>query len=238
MPEEDDSDDNAAAEDWDELARREERGPKKHEIAQARKKAEAAALRFEEAARAQQLPLYTQPYEPSLWPRPLPVAPHVLYSALPPGRPSGGAMFGWIPDGWAADAAAAAAAASAARAPSAASGGRARAKAPRRAAVDVVCTACGTGDDSNGNEILLCDGKGCEIAMHMQCLDPPLQQVPKGKWRCTDCAAAHSAQLEARRQARRARAEETAGPPSEYELQRMQNIARNQQVLSDLGLGT
>ena len=46
-------------------------------------------------------------------------------------------------------------------------------------------------------------------------------------------AAPQSARLSVR-----ARAEETAGPPSEYELQRMQNIARNQQVLSDLGLGT
>ena len=69
-------------------------------------------------------------------------------------------------------------------------GGGGRVALPAEAALHaVVCTACGDGDDSGGNDILLCDGAECSTAMHMRCLQPPLKAVPKGKWYCPECAA-------------------------------------------------
>ena len=53
---------------------------------------------------------------------------------------------------------------------------------------DAVCEACGDGDDEAGNEILLCDGEGCEAAFHLQCLPVALTQVPLGDWFCPACA--------------------------------------------------
>ena len=53
---------------------------------------------------------------------------------------------------------------------------------------DAVCEACGDGDDEAGNEILLCDGEGCEAAFHLQCLPVVLAQVPLGDWLCPACA--------------------------------------------------
>ena len=44
-------------------------------------------------------------------------------------------------------------------------------------------TVCGKADyDVHTNEILLCDGKGCERAHHMQCLPTPLGKGPEGDW--------------------------------------------------------
>ena len=51
------------------------------------------------------------------------------------------------------------------------------------------CRHCGGGDDSEGNDILLCDGVGCPEAWHMQCLTPRLRNVPKGLWLCPTCSA-------------------------------------------------
>ena len=50
-----------------------------------------------------------------------------------------------------------------------------------------MCATCRSGEDLEGNEILLCDGKSCPVAMHMQCCDPPLSKVPTGKWLCPAC---------------------------------------------------
>ena len=53
-----------------------------------------------------------------------------------------------------------------------------------------VCGVCGSGEDEPGNDILLCDGPGCETALHMQCLAKPLYAVPSGDWLCPSCAPA------------------------------------------------
>ena len=49
------------------------------------------------------------------------------------------------------------------------------------------CTACGHWAWAPGNEILLCDGAGCEKAYHLNCLQPPLKSVPDGDWFCPSC---------------------------------------------------
>ena len=49
------------------------------------------------------------------------------------------------------------------------------------------CIACGSGEDTPGNEILLCDTNGCKQAWHMKCLEDPLDFVPPGDWFCPDC---------------------------------------------------
>uniref|UniRef100_UPI00358F3A27 lysine-specific demethylase 5D-like isoform X2 n=1 Tax=Myxine glutinosa TaxID=7769 RepID=UPI00358F3A27 len=47
------------------------------------------------------------------------------------------------------------------------------------------CLMCGRGDDEA--KLLLCDG--CDESYHTFCLIPPLQDVPKGDWRCPKCVA-------------------------------------------------
>ena len=49
------------------------------------------------------------------------------------------------------------------------------------------CVACGSGDDPEGNDILLCDTRGCMQAWHMKCLREPLDAVPDGNWYCPEC---------------------------------------------------
>ncbi|XP_016298872.1 histone-lysine N-methyltransferase 2C-like isoform X4 [Sinocyclocheilus anshuiensis] len=59
-----------------------------------------------------------------------------------------------------------------------------------------VCEACGKANDPG--RLLLCDD--CDISYHTYCLDPPLQNVPKGSWKCkwcvlcTHCGATSSGQ--------------------------------------------
>uniref|UniRef100_A0A672KPL6 Lysine-specific demethylase 5A n=1 Tax=Sinocyclocheilus grahami TaxID=75366 RepID=A0A672KPL6_SINGR len=48
-----------------------------------------------------------------------------------------------------------------------------------------MCMACGRGDEED--RLLLCDG--CDDSYHIFCLIPPLQDVPKGDWRCPKCVA-------------------------------------------------
>ena len=60
---------------------------------------------------------------------------------------------------------------------------------PQIVPTDANCAACGGGDDEAGNEILLCDGDGCVAAYHLQCLTPPLFEIPDGDWFCTACEA-------------------------------------------------
>ncbi|XP_072336827.1 lysine (K)-specific demethylase 5Ba isoform X3 [Scyliorhinus torazame] len=48
-----------------------------------------------------------------------------------------------------------------------------------------VCLICGQGNEED--RLLLCDG--CDDSYHTFCLIPPLQDVPKGDWRCPKCLA-------------------------------------------------
>uniref|UniRef100_A0A8C6KHY5 [histone H3]-trimethyl-L-lysine(4) demethylase n=1 Tax=Nothobranchius furzeri TaxID=105023 RepID=A0A8C6KHY5_NOTFU len=48
-----------------------------------------------------------------------------------------------------------------------------------------LCLVCGRGDEED--RLLLCDG--CDDSYHTFCLIPPLQDVPKGDWRCPKCVA-------------------------------------------------
>lgn len=47
----------------------------------------------------------------------------------------------------------------------------------------IVCEVCGKASDPS--RLLLCDD--CDISYHTYCLDPPLQTVPKGGWKCKWC---------------------------------------------------
>lgn len=56
----------------------------------------------------------------------------------------------------------------------------------RRPQIDLYfCLVCGRGDEED--RLLLCDG--CDDSYHTFCLIPPLQEVPKGDWRCPKCVA-------------------------------------------------
>ena len=52
---------------------------------------------------------------------------------------------------------------------------------------DWCCHVCGRASSTEPNVILLCDGEGCDDAYHLQCLDPPLAEVPEGNWFCPTC---------------------------------------------------
>ena len=41
------------------------------------------------------------------------------------------------------------------------------------------CEVCSIGTWIEGNWLLLCDGPGCDKAVHTQCLDVPLDSVPE-----------------------------------------------------------
>ena len=48
------------------------------------------------------------------------------------------------------------------------------------------CTVCeGCGKATDESRLLLCDD--CDISYHIYCLDPPLEQVPQGNWKCKWC---------------------------------------------------
>ena len=45
------------------------------------------------------------------------------------------------------------------------------------------CTVCeGCGKPHDEGRLILCDE--CDISYHIYCLDPPLDAVPKGTWKC------------------------------------------------------
>ncbi|XP_063075726.1 histone-lysine N-methyltransferase 2C isoform X2 [Engraulis encrasicolus] len=48
-----------------------------------------------------------------------------------------------------------------------------------------VCEACGQATDPA--RLLLCDD--CDISYHTYCLDPPLQNIPNGEWKCRWCVS-------------------------------------------------
>jgi PHD and RING finger domain-containing protein 1 len=54
--------------------------------------------------------------------------------------------------------------------------------------VDIVedptfCEVCGLSDRED--RMLLCDG--CDLGYHLECLNPPLMEIPAGAWFCNDC---------------------------------------------------
>ncbi|XP_055271111.1 PHD and RING finger domain-containing protein 1 isoform X1 [Moschus berezovskii] len=53
------------------------------------------------------------------------------------------------------------------------------------------CEVCGRSDRED--RLLLCDG--CDAGYHMECLDPPLQEVPVDEWFCPECAAPGAASV-------------------------------------------
>ena len=48
-----------------------------------------------------------------------------------------------------------------------------------------ICYLCLKGD--RPDDVLLCDTPGCKRECHMDCLSPPLTQVPQGEWFCPHC---------------------------------------------------
>ncbi|XP_064778606.1 lysine-specific demethylase 5B-B-like isoform X1 [Oncorhynchus masou masou] len=57
---------------------------------------------------------------------------------------------------------------------------------PAVSVVDLyICLVCGSGSDED--RLLLCDG--CDDSYHTFCLIPPLNDIPKGDWRCPKCLA-------------------------------------------------
>ena len=52
---------------------------------------------------------------------------------------------------------------------------------------DSACQVCAQTWWAEGNQMLLCDGAGCERAYHTKCLVPALDAVPQGEWLCPSC---------------------------------------------------
>ncbi|CAJ0934744.1 unnamed protein product, partial [Mesorhabditis belari] len=48
---------------------------------------------------------------------------------------------------------------------------------------DTCCQICGR--DTSGDMLLLCDN--CDLGFHTFCLDPPLDEIPRGHWYCPTC---------------------------------------------------
>ncbi|KAK3092925.1 hypothetical protein FSP39_008962 [Pinctada imbricata] len=46
--------------------------------------------------------------------------------------------------------------------------------------LDTICAVCG-----NGGILVCCDA--CPLMYHIECVDPPLKKVPKGRWECNVC---------------------------------------------------
>ncbi|KAM3855675.1 PHD and RING finger domain-containing protein 1 isoform 2-T2 [Vipera latastei] len=55
------------------------------------------------------------------------------------------------------------------------------------------CEVCGRSDRED--RLLLCDG--CDAGYHMECLNPPLSEVPVDEWFCPPCAPANATPAEA-----------------------------------------
>ena len=56
---------------------------------------------------------------------------------------------------------------------------------------ELACAECGSREDEGS--MLLCDGEGCGISIHMGCLSQPLEDVPEGDWLCPKCDGASTA---------------------------------------------
>ena len=104
-----------------------------------------------------------------------------------------------------------------------------------------VCYECESGQEWKGNLILLCDGPGCERAYHMGCLHPPMLRQPAHhrEWFCPRCKEKSARPTSSRGTPGSGGQRRAASPVpaiSPYEQQRLNNIARNQQRLRELGL--
>merc|ERR1711871_1275043 len=51
---------------------------------------------------------------------------------------------------------------------------------------DEVCDVCREGYSVEGNAIVLCDGEGCNVAVHQLCYG--VDQLPDGEWLCDVCS--------------------------------------------------
>jgi hypothetical protein len=53
---------------------------------------------------------------------------------------------------------------------------------------ETVCIICNNGYSTKKNQIVLCDGKGCDIPVHQKCYG--INVIPPGKesWFCDRCA--------------------------------------------------
>jgi hypothetical protein len=51
---------------------------------------------------------------------------------------------------------------------------------------DALCNICGDGDGTDDNLILLCEGPGCDVAVHQMCYG--VAKIPDGEWLCDTCA--------------------------------------------------
>ncbi|KAJ1484225.1 hypothetical protein T484DRAFT_1797762 [Baffinella frigidus] len=69
------------------------------------------------------------------------------------------------------------------------------------------CLGCGSLEE---HDMLLCDGTGCSAGWHLQCLNPPLKEIPEGDWFCPCCRVQSGGVPEPPRQA--------APPPLEKHL--------------------
>ncbi|KZV44158.1 BRCT domain-containing protein [Dorcoceras hygrometricum] len=62
-------------------------------------------------------------------------------------------------------------------------------KTPETHGTDVTCQVCGSGE--RGEEMLICSNEtgtfGCGVGVHIDCLDPPLVEVPEEDWFCPLC---------------------------------------------------
>lgn len=47
------------------------------------------------------------------------------------------------------------------------------------------CSICGQNVQDDDDKLLLCDE--CNKGFHTFCLEPPLEEIPKGEWYCDDC---------------------------------------------------
>ncbi|KAL4452519.1 hypothetical protein ABPG75_008181 [Micractinium tetrahymenae] len=52
---------------------------------------------------------------------------------------------------------------------------------------EAVCSVCGDDEAPEDNVILLCEGKGCSVAVHQLCYG--VHAVPEGEWLCDACKA-------------------------------------------------
>lgn len=54
--------------------------------------------------------------------------------------------------------------------------------------IEDFCQVCDGTDTGHSNDILLCDGEGCNKGYHQACLRPKVKVAPEGEWLCPDCA--------------------------------------------------
>ena len=52
----------------------------------------------------------------------------------------------------------------------------------------LMCIVCKSGDASTANPIVKCDGvHEMEVGVHLQCMEPPMDDAPEGEYFCVEC---------------------------------------------------